>query len=61
MGYVREQRLVMEAKLGRYLTPEEVVHHIDGDKENNDPDNLMLFANNGEHTRFHAEQRRQRR
>jgi hypothetical protein len=51
----------MEAKLGRYLTPEEVVHHIDGDKENNDPDNLMLFANNGEHTRFHAEQRRQRR
>jgi len=48
-GYICEHRLVMEQKLGRYLEPEEVVHHIDSNKDNNDPSNLELFANNGEH------------
>lgn len=51
-GYVAEHRLVMEQKLGRYLDPQEVVHHIDGNPENNHPDNLQLFANNGEHLRY---------
>ena len=50
-GYVREHRLVMEEVLGRYLTPLEVVHHIDGNKLNNAPENLELFANNSEHLR----------
>lgn len=50
-GYVAEHRLVMEQKLGRYLDPREVVHHIDGNPENNHPDNLELFASNGEHLR----------
>lgn len=48
---VREHRLVMEAKIGRYLEPEEVVHHIDGNKQNNDPSNLELFSRNSEHLR----------
>jgi hypothetical protein len=48
-GYVREHRLVMEKVLGRYLTSSEVVHHIDGDRMNNHPDNLQLFAKNAEH------------
>lgn len=50
-GYVREHRLVMEQKLGRYLEPGEVVDHIDGDTSNNDPSNLRLFASNAEHLR----------
>jgi len=50
-GYVRVHRLVMEAKLGRYLNPSEVVHHIDGNVQNNDPDNLELFETNGQHLR----------
>lgn len=41
-GCIREHRLVMEKYLGRYLMPNEVVHHLDGDKENNKIDNLIL-------------------
>lgn len=48
-GYVREHRLVMETVLGRFLEPGEVVDHIDGDPQNNSPENLRVFASNGEH------------
>jgi hypothetical protein len=50
-GYVRLHRLVMEKQLGRYLLPEEVVDHRDGDTSGNDPGNLRLFASNAEHLR----------
>lgn len=56
-GYVREHILVMEEMLGRPLDEEEVVHHINGDKTDNRPENLMLFPNNAEHMRFHWEER----
>lgn len=46
---VRKHRLVAESILGRYLTKEEVVDHIDGDTMNNHPDNLRVFARNAEH------------
>lgn len=48
---VREHRLVMEKKIGRYLSPKEVVDHVDGDIKNNKINNLRLFANNAEHLR----------
>lgn len=48
-GYVREHRLVMEEKIGRRLQPGEVVHHIDGVRSNNHPDNLELFSSNAAH------------
>jgi len=38
---------------GYLLLPDEVVHHIDEDAGNNDPGNLMVFANQGDHTRWH--------
>lgn len=44
-----EHRLVMEKKIGRHLTAQEVVDHIDGLTLHNSPDNLRLFASNGEH------------
>lgn len=39
-----EHRIVMACLLGRDLRPEESVHHRDGDKANNHPDNLELWA-----------------
>jgi len=50
-NYVFEHRLVMEKKIGRLLLPNEKVHHIDGNRLNNDIDNLFLFQSNGEHLR----------
>lgn len=50
---VHEHRIVAEEKLGRKLNPGEVVHHIDGDKRNNDPDNLMVFPSQKEHIEWH--------
>ena len=52
MGYVFEHRYRMELILGRYLTEEEVVHHIDGNGYNNDESNLMLFATHSEHMTY---------
>lgn len=48
-------RIVAEQMLGRPLKPGEVVHHIDGNKRNNNPNNLMVFASQKEHTEWHAE------
>jgi len=51
-GSNREHRLVMEEKLGRKLKTNEYIHHIDGDKTNNDPDNLKIMTP-AEHIKYH--------
>ncbi len=55
-GYVKRATLVLEQKLGRFLRDGEIAHHIDGNKENDDPGNLepqwML-----DHTRYHNRER----
>ena len=48
-----EHRLVAEQMLGRELLPGEVVHHIDGDKRNNAPNNLMVFPSQSDHVKWH--------
>lgn len=41
-GYVLEHRYVMAQSLGRVLKTEEQIHHIDGNRANNDITNLQL-------------------
>ena len=47
-------RTVAELALGRELLPGEVVHHIDGDKQNNDYKNLKVFDSQAQHAAWHA-------
>lgn len=49
-----EHRLVAEEKLGRPLRKGEVVHHIDGDYKNNDPNNLMILPSQRENVKLHS-------
>lgn len=53
-GYVYAHRAMAEEKLGRFLEEDEVVHHIDGDKTNNNPKNLEVLKREA-HTKHHAE------
>lgn len=52
-----EHQLVMENYIGRELRSDEVVHHIDGDKQNNNINNLALM-DRAAHARLHSIERK---
>jgi hypothetical protein len=51
-GKIREHRYIMEKYLGRKLESNEDVHHMDGNKLNNDISNLLLLSKS-EHMLIH--------
>jgi hypothetical protein len=53
-GSVYVHFIVAEQVMGRPLLPGEFVHHKDCNKHNNAPENIMVFASNGDHSRFHS-------
>jgi hypothetical protein len=52
-GRIREHIYLIQEKIGRQILKEEVVHHIDGNKLNNDISNLDLCSIT-EHNNCHA-------
>lgn len=52
-GYIKRSRFIMEQHLGRYLKPEEIVHHKNEIKDDDWIGNFILFPNKAKHTGFH--------
>ena len=48
----RKHQIIMERHIGRPLKKNEVIHHIDGNKRNNDLSNLLLTTRS-EHAKIH--------
>lgn len=58
-GYVREHILIAEKALGRHLRGNEVVHHINEDKQDNQSKNLLI-CDRTHHHYFHYLIRKER-
>lgn len=50
-----QHRVIMEAKLGRSLSPDEIVHHKDTARSNNSLDNLEVMSRS-DHASHHAKE-----
>lgn len=60
-GYAYEHRIVAAEKLGRSLRPKEQIHHIDGNRRNNAPENIEVFPSMSAHRLAHRRKDSNRR
>lgn len=51
---IKEHRAVMAIKLGRPLFPNEIVHHINGVRDDNRPENLEVFSTTNAYNKHHC-------
>lgn len=56
-GYNKQSHLIVEKYLNRLLEKQEVVHHINGIRDDNRLENLYLFSSEKEHQSYHMCQR----
>lgn len=54
-GYMPVHRLIKSDEIGRLVTPEEKVHHINGNREDWRPENLYLCHSMGHHRAVHSQ------
>ena len=53
-GYVKRADVIAEKMLGRTLRAGEIVHHKNGNKQDDNPENLEVLASTAEHTRLYG-------
>lgn len=52
-GYAYEHRVVAQTKIGRPLQKSDIIHHLNGNRQDNRPENIIVTRSVGEHALQH--------